>query len=103
MPHPDLPPAPTSSPPRAPRLRLVACFKGAGWRYSFDDGDGVEVWLGPAHVGTLPASLLFQVVRHYVQGAAIQEAVTAALTPPPSGLAPRLPAATGRRLRGRPA
>lgn len=76
----------------------------------------MEVWIGTEHLGTLPAELLFQVVRHYLHGARLQSEVASALhhlgeplpalspAPPepctPSPI-PRLPAAKGRRLRGR--
>lgn len=101
MAYPLLPGAPTYSPARAQPLRLVVSFKAAGWRYPFCEGDGVEVWLGQTHRGTLPAVLLFQVVRHYLQGTLIQEEVSRALHPEPEPL-PRLRATNGRLLRRRP-
>jgi hypothetical protein len=103
MAHPLLPPAPARSAPRPAALRLVATFKAAGWRYPFQDGDGVEVWQGQAHLGTLPAVLLFQVIRHYLHGALIEQDVHRSLSPMPlAKVEPtRLQATQGRKLRGR--
>lgn len=102
-------------------VSIVVRSRGDGWRHALRPGDDLEVWRGAQQVGTLPAILVIDLIRHYVldqrlharvEAALLSETVEvieasappAALTPPrkplmPAG--PRLRGATGRRLRGR--
>jgi hypothetical protein len=82
-----------------PRLTVIVAFRETGWRRPLVDPVALEVWGPDGHlVATLPASHLLELVRWHLAGLTLQGRLGAYLEPPP----PRLPAATGRRLR-RPA
>ena len=83
-----------------PRLTLVVAFRETGWRRRLEDPVALEVWGPNGHLlATLPASHVLELVRWHLASVALQTRLREYVTPPP----PRLPAATGRRLRGRPA
>lgn len=91
-------------------LALVVAFR-RGWQWPFRDGDTVRVYREGDRVllAEIPASFLMELVHHYLMGVALQARVADHLSPLPApdplplakASAPRLPAATGRRLRGR--
>jgi hypothetical protein len=101
MPHPELTAWPR--PPRTPRipaLQLIATFRTTGWRSRFQAGDGVELWADQRHLGTLPIEWLLHLLWHHLAAATLQDQLQGYLAPM-APAAPRLPAAQGRRLRGR--
>lgn len=91
-------------------LDLIGIF-GRGWRWRLE---GVECWQGAELVARLPASLLIQIIGHYLlgvrltsEGAALARSADAPATLPltpldhlPSPSSPRLQAVNGRRLKG---
>ena len=113
-------PPPMSADPgeagRMPRpLALSAVFRG--WQWPLRDGDTVRVYGGGERelVAELPARFVLELIEHYLRAAELQARVVAHLAPrpwpapaPPESRpraplpVPRLPAATGRRLRGYP-
>lgn len=93
-------------------LALTIAFRGRDyWQRPFREGDTLRVYrLGDAElVAELPAAFLLDLVAHYLTGLALQHRIADHLGPAPVPVVtarprsvPRLPAAHGRRLRGRP-
>lgn len=91
-------------------LALSIAFR-RGWQWPFRDGDTLRVYQDGDRtlLAELPAAFVLELVRHYLTAQALQAELAAyrsPLRPPdPRPLAkappPRLPAAAGRRLRGR--
>lgn len=97
----------------APRAAaLTVCFRRSGWQWPFREGDTLRVLDLQAHVLVeVPAALVRELVQHYLTAATLQTTFADHLTgptkphlpesPPRPSPRPRLPAARGRRLRGR--
>lgn len=97
-----------SAPVPSPSLsRLVVRYASRGWRWPIGPGDGLELWAGQAHLGTITQEVLVVVLLHHLQGAALTDTIRQALLTQLSAeplVVPRpkrpLRGAT-RRLRGR--
>lgn len=93
----------------APPVALSIAFR-RGWQWPFRDGDTLRVYRegDRALLAELPAAFVQALVVHALTGQALAARwadYLAPLAPPepqpgPPTPAPRLPAATGRRLRG---
>ena len=90
---------------------LSVTFRRSGWQWPFGAGDTLRVYREGDRelIAELPAAFVLELVRHYLTAhalqaefAAYQSPLVSLPAPTPSPPMPRLPAATGRRLRGRP-
>jgi hypothetical protein len=74
-----------------------------GWQWPFREGDTLRVYRDGDRelLAELSANFVRELVHHYLNGLALQARMADHLQPmPPPPDLPRLPAATGRRLRG---
>lgn len=56
-------------------LRIVV-RKAGGWRWPLvGETEGLEIWRGTDHVGTISATLLTQIVHGYLRDVALRDAV----------------------------